>query len=266
MMEHLDFYRKICDCLAENCRLWQLSVVSCEGSSPAKPGMKLCVPLQGREFGNLGGGEVEHSAIAWVRENRPSEPVLRTYMLSEQGDQALADEEIPTRMICGGKVSILIEPLAKSRTLYIVGAGHCGRALGQLAKLAGWWVHLIDNRNELLESDLSLYGDVASHSDYSDVSTAISFDREAHIVIMTHGHAHDKQVLEQCLRREFAYLGMIGSASKVAQTFSRLKEQGFSDAELARVHAPIGLPIGSHTPFEIAVSIMAELISIHKRK
>jgi len=83
---------------------------------------------------------------------------------------------------------------------------------------------------------------------------------------MTHGHAHDKQVLEQCLRREFAYLGMIGSASKVAQTFSRLKQQGFSDAELARVHAPIGLPIGSQTPFEIAVSIMAELISIHKRK
>ena len=125
--------------------------------------MKLCVLLQGREFGNLGGGEVEHSAIAWVRENRPSEPVLRTYMLSEQGDQALADEEIPTRMICGGKVSILIEPLGKSRTLYIVGAGHCGRALGQLAKLAGWWVQLIDNRNELLESDLSLYGDVTSH-------------------------------------------------------------------------------------------------------
>lgn len=264
-MDHLSYYKQICDCLAGDCRLWQLSVVSCEGSSPAKPGMKLCVPLDAREFGNLGGGEVEHSAIAWVRSTRPFQPILKTYALSEQGDQAVPDSEVPTHMICGGKVSILIEPLGKSKTLYIVGAGHCGRALGQLAKLGGWRVLLIDNRKELLEGDIAQYGDAVAHSDYTDISSAVSFGRDAHIVIMTHGHVHDKQVLEQCIRQEFAYLGMIGSANKVAQTFARLRDQGYTDAELARVNAPIGLRIGSQTPFEIAVSIMAELIALQKK-
>ncbi len=265
-MDQLDYYQRICDCLKSNCRLWQLSVVSCEGSSPAKPGMKLCVPLQGQEFGNLGGGEVEHAAIAWVKAEQPEHPLLRTYALSEAGDQAIQEGDIPTHMICGGKVSIIIEPLGKSRTLYIVGAGHCGRALGQLAKLAGWWVVLIDNRSEMLEGDISRYGDVASYSDYSDVSSHISFGKDAHIVIMTHGHTHDKAVLEQCLRQDYAYLGMIGSRKKVAATFQRLHDQGYAEEELARVHAPIGISIGSQTPFEIAVSIMAELIALRNLK
>lgn len=265
-MDQLDYYQRICDCLKSNCRMWQLSVVSCEGSSPAKPGMKLCVPSRDKEFGNLGGGEVEHAAINWVRETQPEAPVLRTYSLSESGDLALEDSEIPTHMICGGKVSILIEPLGKSRTLYIVGAGHCGRALGQMAKSGGWRVVLIDNRKEILEGDIELFGDAAAHSDYADIASVIGFGKDAHIVIMTHGHTHDKQVLQQCLKQEYAYLGMIGSRSKVAQTFERLRQQGFTDAELDRVHAPIGIRIGSQTPFEIAVSIMAQLIALHNLK
>jgi xanthine dehydrogenase accessory factor len=77
---------------------------------------------------------------------------------------------------------------------------------------------------------------------------------------MTHGHAHDREVLERCLARPHRYLGMIGSKTKVAATLARLKEKGFAQEDLDRVHAPIGLPIGSQTPAEIAVSIMAELI------
>jgi len=266
MMDQLAYYQQICSHLQAHRRLWQLSVLSCEGSSPARPGMKLCVPLVGAEFGNLGGGEVEHSAIAWVREQQPTQPLIRTYALSENGDLTLDHDDIPTRMICGGKVSILIEPLGKSKSLYIVGAGHCGKALGQLAKLAGWWVVLIDNRPDIVSADISQCGDEARLSDYEDIGSVIDFGKDAHIVIMTHGHTHDKAVLQQCLRREFAYLGMIGSAVKVAQTFERLRGEGFSQDELSRVHAPIGLRIGSQTPFEIAVSIMAELISLASQK
>ncbi len=64
---------------------------------------------------------------------------------------------------------------------------------------------------------------------------------------MTQGHLHDKEVLEQCLRTNFRYLGMMGSKKKVLDTFAKLKEEGFTEKELFRCHSPIGLPIGSNT-------------------
>ena len=100
------------------------------------------------------------------------------------------------------------------------------------------------------------------HNDYSGLEAAISFNDNAFIVIMTYGHVHDRQVLEYCLKQPFRYLGMIGSTKKVAETLDRVKLNGFTDNDLKKIHAPIGLPIHSHTPYEIAVSILAELIQI----
>ena len=98
------------------------------------------------------------------------------------------------------------------------------------------------------------------YNDYNDIEQAIKFDKKCFIVIMTYGHVHDKQVLEYCLKKPFFYLGMIGSEKKVTETFDKLRAQGFTEEELQKIHAPIGLSIGSQTPWEIAVSIMAELI------
>jgi xanthine dehydrogenase accessory factor len=73
---------------------------------------------------------------------------------------------------------------------------------------------------------------------------------------------HDRQVLELCLQKPFRYLGMIGSQKKVKETLEKVQANGVSDADISKIHAPIGLPIHSHTPYEIAVSILAELIQI----
>jgi len=83
-------------------------------------------------------------------------------------------------------------------------------------------------------------------------------------VIMTHGHTHDQHVLELCLNKPFAYLGMIGSQKKVQATFTELLKKGHSQKQLDRVTAPVGLPIGSQTPYEIAVSILAQIISLDR--
>jgi xanthine dehydrogenase accessory factor len=79
---------------------------------------------------------------------------------------------------------------------------------------------------------------------------------------MTHGHLADETVLEQLAPLSFAYLGMMGSAAKVAGIFERLISRGISKRDLDRVRAPIGLPIGSKTPPEIALSIAAEIIRV----
>ncbi len=255
-MNNNEYYEKLSAAVAGGVRIWQASVVDSDGSTPAKRGMKLAVPLGQPEFGNLGGGEMEHKVIAFIRNEQPDGANLYSFSLSQDGSKA----DFNTSMICGGQVSVYIEALHLSQKLFIIGAGHCGRALGHFAKLCGFHVCLIDNRAEICNSDLSLYSHEVILHDYSDLSSIISFGKHSFIVIMTHGHIHDKQVLEQCMGQEYAYLGMIGSKSKVAQTFAKLRDNGISEEALATCHAPIGMPIGSQTPYEIAVSILAEII------
>ncbi len=265
-MDNQEYYGKLAELLAAGGSLWQVTVTLTEGSTPAKAGMKMIIPLSEPEFGNLGGGEMEHTIIGFVRAQRPQLPLQQSFVLSETGDQAQSETDIPTSMLCGGRVSVFIEPLGKDKRLYVIGAGHCGKALGRLARQCGYHVTLIDNREEVIANLPRDACDAAVHNDYLHLEEAIRFDPAAHIVIMTHGHLHDFQVLEYCLSRPYRYLGMIGSKNKVAATMAKLRQKGFAPETLERVHAPIGLPIGSQTPTEIAVSIMAELISFNSRQ
>lgn len=260
MSENKEYYAILNELISKNQTLWQVTIISSEGSTPAKPGMKMLIPLAGKVYGNLGGGELEHLLISRVREEQPSLPILETYLLNDDGEKPERTEGIQLSMVCGGSVTVFIEPLFSSKILYIIGAGHCGKALAHLAGLCDFQTRLIDNRPEALQnippeicSDLHL-------SDYTDLDNHINFNQNALIVIMTQGHIYDEQVLEQCLNKPFRYLGMIGSKRKAAKTFQLLKDKGYSEKDLQKVHSPVGLPIGSKTPYEIAVSILAEII------
>jgi xanthine dehydrogenase accessory factor len=261
MSDLCDYYKNLSMVMDIGSQLWQASVIETDGSTPARVGMKLAVPLAGETFGNLGGGELEYLVINTIRQQQPKTVVKWSYNLDERGNAIEADK-IQTAMICGGQVEVLVEPLFSTHPLYIIGAGHCGRALAEFAVKADFQVTVIDNRKDLLRSRYFPSEVRMVDNDYMNLETAISFNPSAFIVIMTYGHVHDRQVLEYCLRKPFRYLGMIGSKKKVAETFKKVKTNGFTDEDLKRIHAPIGLPICSHTPFEIAISILAELIQV----
>ena len=87
-------------------------------------------------------------------------------------------------------------------------------------------------------------------------------DGNAYLVVVTRGHLHDKNVLQQCMGTGAKYIGMIGSRKKTDIIYQELREEGVGQDEIDRVHAPIGLEIGAETPEEIAVSIVAELIKV----
>lgn len=261
MEENVDnylYYSKLQAYLEDNVALWQATVITTNGSTPARAGMKMIIPASHAVFGNLGGGELEHQIITFVRDTAPSQALHLAFDLGGRPSHELN----PTAMHCGGSLTVFIQPLHLPERLYIIGAGHCGKALGKLAKLCGFYVHLVDQRPESIEGDLSEYGHSGTLNDYSSIADVVDFGPHSWIVIMTHGHLHDLQVLEQCLRKPVRYLGMIGSQTKVRESFAALQMQGFTATELSQVHAPIGLKIGSQSPFEIAVSIMAELIQI----
>ena len=255
-MEISDYYSKLKELSEDNQALWQATIIHTLGSSPARTGMKMLVCLTNSVYGNLGGGELEHSIISFIRQSQPSEPIQISFDLAS----GKIVEGCSIDMICGGAATVFIEPIFIAHRLFIIGAGHCGKALGHLARLCGLWVKLIDNRKDVLQDCSEECGHTSQLSDYSNIAEAVDFGPNSLIVIMTHGHSHDKEVLQQCLRREYRYLGMIGSKSKVQQTFDNVLQQGFTREDLANVHAPVGLSIGSQSPYEIAISIMAELI------
>ena len=158
----------------------------------------------------------------------------------------------------------LIENIKPEPHLVIFGAGHVSKAIAEMAQIVEMKVTVIDEREEVLNRDRFNHGEELILEPYSSFLKKESPFFRPYYIIVTHGHAYDRECLEWCLKSNYAYLGMIGSKGKVSTTFSLLKENGFTDEDLKNVHAPIGLSIGAVTPEEIAVSIISEIISVFR--
>jgi xanthine dehydrogenase accessory factor len=170
-------------------------------------------------------------------------------------------------IVAGDPARTFVQPVGARGTAYVFGAGHCGEKLVPVLSSVGFFTVVVDDRADFANEDRFPAADRIVVPESFDTAVAgLPIDDDSYVVIVTRGHAHDKSVLAQTLRTDAAYIGMIGSVKKVAQTYAALREQGFTEDEIARVHAPIGLSIGAETPEEIAVSIAAQLIQVrHER-
>ncbi len=156
---------------------------------------------------------------------------------------------------------VLVEPVRPLGHVIIAGAGHVGRATANIAALAGFGITVIDDRPEFLDpADFSPACRIRRITAFDNCFKEIYTGPESMIVIVTRGHIHDQTVLAQALKTRAGYVGMIGSRKKRDAIYENLRGQGAALEKLARVHSPIGLPIGADTPEEIAISIVAELI------
>lgn len=154
------------------------------------------------------------------------------------------------------------EPVSRPGRVWIFGGGHVGAALVPVLSSLDFRVCVFDNRPDFAVQERFPEAKAVVCGDYRDLG--ISLTKNDFAVIMTPGHQADYEVLTQVLRSDAAYIGCIGSAKKNAKVAEKLREDGFSDADIARIHAPIGLDILAETPAEIAVSIAAELIRCRK--
>ena len=145
--------------------------------------------------------------------------------------------------------------------LFIIGAGHVGLAVSKLMKDLGFVVELFDDRKELSTFENNPYADKKHLIDYSEIDKFVPQGESIYVVIMTFGHQSDQEVLIKLIDKNFKYLGLMGSRSKIATLFEKTGIAS-SKEKITRVHAPIGIPINSKTPMEIAVSIAAEIIKI----
>lgn len=157
------------------------------------------------------------------------------------------------------------EPLARAGKVCIFGGGHVGSALVPVLSTVGFRVVMFDNREALAKRENYPAADEVIFGDFRHIYDKVTLTPDDYAVIMTPGHQADFEILAQVLKSEASYIGCIGSRGKVAKTRAKLLEAGFNEADLARIHSPIGLPILAETPEEIAISIAAEVIE-HRAK
>jgi xanthine dehydrogenase accessory factor len=236
-----------------------VTVAATKGSVPREPGSKMIVYGNGKTSGTIGGGKFEslvsEEAIRAMREKKP---LLKTYPLHE-GDACSFGA------ICGGEVTIFIEPQMLREAIYLVGAGHCARAVAKLAIDCGLFVTVVDDRVELLADLPEAVAKVSTPA--ADFIRERKWNPDEALVLVSRNHEIDRDALRAALAVGGAgYVGMIGSRRKVQHVFDQLREQGVTRETLANVYAPLGLDIGADSPAEIAVSVVAEVLAVLRKR
>jgi xanthine dehydrogenase accessory factor len=159
---------------------------------------------------------------------------------------------------------VMVESIAGKPRLVVFGAGHVGAKVAQAAAFAGWRVSVVDDRADFADAARLPFAERAIVCDFHEVAAAVPLDADTYAVIATRGHQHDVVLAGQLAPLPLRYLGMLGSRRKVAMTAKVLREWGVAETDIARIHAPVGISIGADTPEEIAVSVVAEMISVRR--
>jgi xanthine dehydrogenase accessory factor len=253
-------YQLLLDALkkGEACALATIAKVT--GSTPRDVGAKMLIYQDGRSAGTIGGGKFESLVVAEAtRAISDGKSILKTYPLHEASENSFG-------AICGGEVTVLIEPQPRPPLFCLVGAGHCSQALAKLANECGFAVAVLDDREELL-APVYFPSPVLCLSNPApeEFIKSCRWSQRDALVLVSRNYHIDREALAAALETGgMGYIGMIGSKKKVMQVFDELAARGFSREALTEVRAPIGIDIGADSPAEIAVSVMAEVFMVSR--
>jgi len=227
------------------------TIVECRGSSPQKQGAKMLVRDDGSTMGTLGGGCLEADVVEAARMTmKDGNPMTLPFELTEHEGG----------LVCGGTVLVYVEPVLLEPHLVVLGAGHVGKTLSKLARFTGFRVTVVDDRVEFANRENIPDATDIVVNEFTRAFEQVPIDEDTYVVVATRGHNHDLDAVKAALMTKAKYIGLLGSRRKKALLFKALADAGFQREDIGRVVIPVGLPIGSVTPEEIAVSIMAQII------
>ncbi len=230
-------------------------VVRSQGSTPRRASSKMLVYPDGSILGTVGGGEMERRVIEEAKQAiQEGQPRYLSYSMT---DPARGDPGI-----CGGQVEIYVEPINPKPTLVVIGAGHVGKAVAFLAQWLGFRVAVWDDRAEFCNPDFIPAADEYHLCPLPELPQRMEITPWHYLVLTTRGADLDVAGLPALLESPAAYIGVIGSRRRWANTRKTLLEKGVKKETLERVISPMGLELNAETPEEIAVSIMAEIIML----
>jgi xanthine dehydrogenase accessory factor len=255
----MDIYEQIVELRRQGRRGAVATITTARGSIPSFQTAKMLVRDDGSIAGTIGGGCVEAEVWQAAREVMEEEkPRTLTFNLNN-------NPKYDTGLVCGGTLEVFIEPVLPPALLYIFGAGHVAYNLYQVARIAGFDVTVVDDRESYANRERFPDAREVIAEDFDRVAERMRVPESAYIVIVTRGHRDDMRVLRWAVDLNARYLGMIGSRRKTIAIYKELEQQGIPSEKFANVHAPVGLEIGAVTPEEIAVAIVAEMIAVRRR-
>lgn len=233
------------------------TVVATRRSVPRHAGTKMLVYPDGRLTGTVGGGEMESRVID---EAKSAFDTGRARLL----DYELIEPAKGDPGVCGGEVQIYLEPYMPAHTVIVIGGGHVGRAVVDLADWLGYRTIVVDDRaDRLTEDEMPAAGERLVGS-ISELIPTLDIDAGTSIAVVTRSVDQDVEAVPLLLETPARYIGVMGSERRWNQVRKDLADRGISEDALGRVHAPIGIEINAETLEEIAVSIMSEIIRVHR--
>jgi xanthine dehydrogenase accessory factor len=252
----LDLARQVAAVLARRQSAVMVTVVNARGDGGgATPGAKLLFAADARTHGTLGSealDQVARDRAAHVIDER--EPRLAQYL----------PDGTPAPRRSRTYVQLLYEPLLPPDRLLVIGAGHIAVPMHEIGKILGFEVIVVDDRADFATKERFPSADEVLCIPFGTVPAQITIDRATYLVLVTRAHEHDEEVLRQVADSRAPYIGMIGSKRRVITVYRRLLEEGVTQEQLRRIYAPVGLAINARTPQEIAVAVMAEIVSVKR--
>ena len=233
------------------------TIVHTNGSIPSYESSRMLVREDGSIAGTIGGGCVEAEVWAAAKEVMQKEAPRK--MVFNLNNEASYDNGL----ICGGTLEVFVEPILPQPIAVLFGGGHVSMAVAKSAAAAGFGVSVVDDREAFANAQRFPMAQEI-YTSYEEAFEKIQPNESTYLVIVTRGHKEDMRVLAWAVRTGARYIGMIGSKRKVISVYKALEKEGYREDEFERVYAPMGLDIGALAPEEIAISIVAELISVRR--
>ena len=226
-------------------------------AAPSNVGVKLLIEASGNTSGSLGHEALDAAVVLQSA----------TFLNSKQDIQVFLVKEFAPALIDLSDAQVLFERVQPEPRLVICGAGHVGAALANLASLSGYNSTLIDDRAEFVTRERfpDTRIDLVAAKNWIDaVSKAIGNGHGVSVAVITRGHSEDETCMRAIVTCKVDYVGLIGSKRRTNIVLERLRAAGADEAQLKKVHAPIGLDIGAVTPEEVALAIMAEIVAVRR--
>jgi xanthine dehydrogenase accessory factor len=254
----MDIYEEISRLrrLGQKCAL--ATIVQVNGSIPSYESAKLLVREDGSMLGTIGGGCVEAEVWNAARE------VIATERPRNMNFSLGQDAAYDNGLICGGQLSVFVEPVVPQPRAFIFGAGHISKSLSKVADLAGFATIIVDNREAFAHRDRFPEAGEIYAEEYEEIFPKLNIRDTSYLIIVTRGHRDDMRVLRWAITTPARYIAMIGSKRKVIGVVKELEKEGIARSAFDRVFAPMGFDIGAITPEEIAVSVVAEMIAVRR--
>jgi len=257
MIDTESIYRTIVESLQAGREVALATIIETSGSTPNDAGSRMLVFPDGSIVGTVGGGKLEALCI---------QEALATLSLGRSKKATFDLTPSGIGMACSGRAEVFIEVFSARMKIFIMGAGHVAKKIGELASCVGIPYSVADDRMEFANRERFPHAATVYAEKPVAAMEKEGINERTYIIIATRGHEMDAECLKYALKTKAAYIGMVGSRNKIPTIYKRLKRSGLHPEKDSRVFSPIGLDLGGKEPGAVALSIIAEVMKLHHER